>query len=129
MAEEEGDGEHHMKGCNSGGHVRSRKRLELVIFFLDFDARDGACGSRCRAERSRARRELRIGASMNVRGQILTNWRKKPRVILDYLPISFESIAGARSCIISMGLTLMGYGRVACGLGRMFWVVWGLFGQ
>ena len=46
MAEEEGDGEHRMKGCNSGGHVRSRKRLELVIFFLDFDARDGACGSR-----------------------------------------------------------------------------------
>ena len=42
MAEEEGDREHHMKGCNSGGHVRSCNRLELVVFFLDFDARDGA---------------------------------------------------------------------------------------
>ena len=33
-------------------------------------------------------------------------------------------------CIILMGLMLMGYGRVSCGLlGRMFWVVWGLFGH
>ncbi len=24
---------------------------------------------------------------------------------------------------------MMGYGRVACGLGSMFWVVWGLFGH
>ena len=52
-SEEEGDGEHRMKGCNSGGHVRIRKRLELVIFFLDFDARDGAC-SRTFASATRA---------------------------------------------------------------------------
>ena len=31
VAEEEGDGEHCIKGCNSGGHVRSRNRLELVM--------------------------------------------------------------------------------------------------
>ena len=36
---------------------------------------------------------------------------------------------GASSCKISMGWTMMGYGRVACGLGSMFWVVWGLFGH
>ena len=30
---------------------------------------------------------------------------------------------GALSCIFSMGLMLMGYGCVPCGLGRMFWVV------